>query len=482
MRFAFYKKGEPRKNVYNTDLQVTLDNFDYDTYDFYAFNDDSLPENMQAFFKLAEDYLQTNKLPFIILSERTLISRVEELEFNNEMQNITGDYETIYVNVPTDVEHIYSFYEEEFLSDEEKLKTQLEKELSRSSYPSFKQQPNRVPLQVVMQNKDSEVSVRLMHSTLKKKKGNKYFLFTVNLYKNVKTLFTENESRLYEVTTSLEDNLLDTEHPGFTEDVNNVALIVHGFMSRTEGNFVQLKKSLVESGKYDKIFGYSYSPNKVSIKSNGDILYEKLDNSGLLNSNINLDIYAHSEGGLVTRSMIAYKLNSESEHSIRNFITAGTPHEGTDFAKRGNQLLKLPRIALLVAGLIKSPDNESVEILKEVLYYYYRFKENKGLIDMIPKSRFLLELQSKNLNINGAIIFASYHYNNNTWSGKLLVHMLNSVVFHSKDPHDKIVPTASSRYTSYPGKAIIIDDEGGHSDYFSKVDKATFIVNKVTAL
>lgn len=473
MRFAFYKKKNPREEAKNGRFYLSISNIENSPDKFYKNPENNLPENLEKFLDLARACLNINELPFFLLSEEELAKRTINSDFNLRVQKATGDHNTIYINLPDEVDYVHSFYNDNFLDDEFELK----RAFKRTRFPQFKCS-ELVPLEIDLKGK----SVKLLHSTLKNVVKKRYFLFIDNLLGKAKTLFTQYDPKLYEITKNLEDVLVDRIKK--QNEMKTVALVIHGFMSKTEDNFKELKKALIDSKKYDRIFGYSYAPNKVCIRRNGEILTDILKRNGLLSSNLKLDIYAHSEGGLVARSMIVHELSNCHNHSVRNFITAGTPHKGTPFAEFGYRALTLPRIALIVTGLMKAPDPQVIIFLKDLLYYYTCFKEDVGLKDMCPNSDFLKSLQKHNtFNINGSVLLAGYHVGKaDPWSKRIITYILDKTIFKFCESHDTVVPFESSRYKFTPAKIYEFNDEGWHSDYYNKSDKAKAIVKEATSL
>ncbi|MBY0098775.1 esterase/lipase family protein [Mesobacillus maritimus] len=473
MRFAFYREGKAKRKTNNNDFHVKLDNLEFKDNHFYKSYDNNVSQTVNTFFNISREILETEELPFYLLTENELQNRTSGLDFNKRMRELTRDKETIYINVPKDVDFIFTFYESDFLENE----IELEKIINRSKYPPFSYS-KLVPLEV----ENNVTTLKLMNSTKKKSVSDRYFLFIANFSKTIKSIFNKYNPRLYEIFDENNEYSIPIDQRQKFND-ENVALIVHGFMSRTEDNFIELKKALRQSKKYNKIYGYSYSPNKVSIEENGEQLTEVLTITNLLYSNIKLDIFAHSEGGLVVRSMIVNQLSKIANHTLRNFITAGTPHNGTPFAKFGHRILTFPRMAIIVAGLMMNPNPSTIYILRDLLSYYVRFNEDLGLRDMIPNSVFLNSLNEMPFNIKGAVLLAGYHTGeSDKWFKTIVSNIFDKIIFKNC-LHDLVVPFESSRHMFLKGNITLLkDNKGWHSDYFSKAENAMSLVKEAISL
>ncbi|MFP7473388.1 hypothetical protein SFC55_20485 [Niallia taxi] len=481
MDYVFYK------NLYNDRGQIS--NLESNVIDLRTiiFNsqegEKELPVTIQETLASMRRILDLNKLPFTLISEEM----IKKFKYSQ-------GWESMAFIIPKDVDYIYEFSINDSSSEGIDMSTDVKKQESDEDV-------NIVDYPKKIHNNDENVLEFFHLSRFKDKKtSNRYFLFMRNWGRTASSIFKKYKSRFYKLNSDiLDDELSDYTYKQIpvSESDKPVAVIVHGFMSFTEGNFIALKKSLIASDEYSEVFGYSYPPNKVGIRDNGLDLLKTLNDTGLLYSNRNIDLYAHSEGGLVCRSMIARDLKyvSPSKINIRHLITAGTPHLGTPLAKIGVEIFTIPKLAIYISNtFIQSffygPSMQSITVLKKLLLHnYLRKTKNLGLKDMIPNSDFLIDLNKKcndnNYNISGSIILASYHledYKSLHMPVSKLIIALNNVFENEK--HDGVVPKKSSEFMFTESKPIVLveESEGWHSEYYGNDSKAGNIVKKVLSL
>ncbi len=116
-------------------------------------------------------------------------------------------------------------------------------------------------------------------------------------------------------------------HPGRE---HRVLLFIHGFNSNLENsNPVYWIEEL--GTRYDAILGYNHPT----------ITRDPIQNAVELLSmvppdvRLNVDVVAHSRGGLVARSLVELQ-PIDPKLNIQRIITCGSPHAGTNLADRGN--------------------------------------------------------------------------------------------------------------------------------------------------
>ncbi|MFX1284999.1 MAG: hypothetical protein ACFFB5_15160 [Promethearchaeota archaeon] len=189
-----------------------------------------------------------------------------------------------------------------------------------------------------------------------------------------------------------------------------IAICCHGFLGEP-GMLKEIEVTLNEDPFdqiYDLVSNLSYYSSKYGINFTRPFdlktpIYKKDSNQSLAHhlflqicsilkdyneEEVDLDIYAHSMGGLVTRSMIKY-LTEKKQTSIwirngviRNIFLLGTPNHGTRLAQRA---INIP-VDILMTGLnilLELPDEVTSEDLKIL---------NSQFIQMIPNSSFLKQL------------------------------------------------------------------------------------------
>jgi len=199
-----------------------------------------------------------------------------------------------------------------------------------------------------------------------------------------------------------------------------IAICCHGFLGEP-GMLKEIEATLNEDPFdqiYDLVSNLSYYSSKYGINftqpydlktpifkndSNQSLAYHFfLQICSIIkdyNEEVDLDIYAHSMGGLVTRSMIKY-LSEEKNNGvwiknglIRNIFLLGTPNHGTRLAQHA---INIP-VDILMTGmniLLELPDEVTSEDLQIL---------NSQFIQMIPNSFFLKRLNQPSKNLEESI-------------------------------------------------------------------------------
>ncbi|MCD1261782.1 hypothetical protein B5M42_023580 [Paenibacillus athensensis] len=251
------------------------------------------------------------------------------------------------------------------------------------------------------------------------------------------------------------------------------AVIVHGFASKAEMNFQALKLELLERGDYGAVIGYSYPSTRQSITESGDQLFATLEQAGILQQVSQIDLYAHSEGGLVVRSM--FKTRSEQlGGKVRHVVMAATPHLGTPIAAYGDAVVDQANTlaecaAHLVSSALSGGKETAAAMLHLLLYACSQSKaKDPGLEDMIPKpdNLFLREINQTPLRPAGKVFITS-GYVDAAVEG-LLMKKIYGLIFKS-EPHDGVVPLASGLGLERSDAVHIPLDRavGGHSAYYN---------------
>jgi hypothetical protein len=199
-----------------------------------------------------------------------------------------------------------------------------------------------------------------------------------------------------------------------------VAICCHGFLGET-GMLKEIETTLRED-PFDRIYhtvsNISYYSSKHGINftrpfdlktpiykrdTNLTLTHHLLEKVSSILRNYDeevfLDIYAHSMGGLVTRSMIKYLSEVKNDGVwiknglIRNIFLLGTPNHGTRLAKRS---INIPADMLLTGlnVLFELPTDVTSEDLQIL---------NSQFMQMIPNSAFLKQLNQSSKNIEQSI-------------------------------------------------------------------------------
>jgi len=120
---------------------------------------------------------------------------------------------------------------------------------------------------------------------------------------------------------------------------NKILLYIHGIIGDTESLLSSLQSAkFVEDGKekslgdkYDLVLAFDYENLNTTIQENGKLLKQGLEEVGIsANHGKQLDIVAHSMGGLVSRVFIEEEGGNQI---VNHLIMLGTPNGGSPWAK-----------------------------------------------------------------------------------------------------------------------------------------------------
>ncbi|GAA6617267.1 caspase family protein [Scytonema sp. NUACC26] len=153
-----------------------------------------------------------------------------------------------------------------------------------------------------------------------------------------------------------------------------ILLYIHGIIGDTETAVKSSQKAKVtENGlqktlrdKYDLILAFDYENINTTIEENATLLKQRLEEVGLTaNHGKQLDIVAHSMGGLITRTFIEKEGGNKI---VQHLVMLGTPNGGSPwptvqdwaFAALGiglNQLSSVAWPAAVIAGMLRFLDS-----------------------------------------------------------------------------------------------------------------------------
>ncbi len=156
---------------------------------------------------------------------------------------------------------------------------------------------------------------------------------------------------------------------------SKVLLLVHGLMGGADTWNVFLPKIVSETNpKYSEFWTFVYS-SSWSIKSNAKLLAAELKRYA---KGAQIDIIAHSMGGLVSRSAIE---QFDGAQYINKLITLGTPHKGSPLAA----------LRYVVGAIVcmKKP----YELYYDLQVYNY---STQGVRDLNTNSKFIEEIDGLN--------------------------------------------------------------------------------------
>ena len=120
---------------------------------------------------------------------------------------------------------------------------------------------------------------------------------------------------------------------------NKILLYIHGIIGDTESMLPSLQSAkFVEDGvekslkdKYDLVLAFDYENLNTTIQKNAELLKQRLESVGLkANHGKQLDIVAHSMGGLVSRTFIE---ELGGNQIVQHLVMLGTPNAGSPWPK-----------------------------------------------------------------------------------------------------------------------------------------------------
>lgn len=123
-------------------------------------------------------------------------------------------------------------------------------------------------------------------------------------------------------------------HPHFALNKRPI-LLVHGIMHNASA-FIPLKRQMADEG-WKNIFSINYATRHGSLTKMVDILSARVDEIINITQSPQIDIVAHSLGGIISRY---YMTIGSGRGKVHHLVTLGTPHRGTplSFFVRGGLL------------------------------------------------------------------------------------------------------------------------------------------------
>jgi PGAP1-like protein len=119
---------------------------------------------------------------------------------------------------------------------------------------------------------------------------------------------------------------------------NKILLYIHGIIGDTESLLPSVLAKTTDNGqektlqdKYDLVLAFDYENINTKIQENAKLLKQKLEEVGLgANHGKQLDIVAHSMGGLVSRTFIEEEGGNQI---VQHLVMLGTPNAGSPWSK-----------------------------------------------------------------------------------------------------------------------------------------------------
>jgi len=141
----------------------------------------------------------------------------------------------------------------------------------------------------------------------------------------------ENPENVKEVTGYMDDRLTLKQE---VKDAKSILLIIHGIIGSTH-SMAGFSREILSSGtslekQYDCILTFDYENLNQPIQETAEILKKKLADIGITKGHgKQLDIVAHSMGGLVSRCFIEF---NHGDEIVSKLVMLGTPNGGSEIA------------------------------------------------------------------------------------------------------------------------------------------------------
>jgi pimeloyl-ACP methyl ester carboxylesterase len=271
------------------------------------------------------------------------------------------------------------------------------------------------------------------------------------------------------------------------QDVERLAegralLFIHGTASRTHKAFAQLPLSFVEKlvARYDgRVFAFDHPTLSVTPAANVRWFVEAISSLPQGRA-LDVDIIAHSRGGLVARMMCeqiqAHDLNLD-RLSVRNLAMVATPNAGTPLADRGHIDAFLDTMTNLFEFLPDNPATNTLDILfalvKQVALGALGGLD--GLAAMDPQGEFLCSVlnQASQVHADYHAIGADFEPAPNSPLARYVRDYLTDLIFLGQ-PNDLVVPTegvfshnGATRFPIHDHLSLAKNEAVDHSGYWT---------------
>lgn len=262
---------------------------------------------------------------------------------------------------------------------------------------------------------------------------------------------------------------------------HRVVLYIHGFGSSTAGS---------EGGKfvpalaanYDAVLGYDHPSATRSPLENARTLIEMIPED----LRLNVDLVAHSRGGLVARSLIELA-DWQPQLQPRRLVTAGSPHAGTRLAEpeRWDRLVSVGLtlgswLSTLGGGGFWAP-----QLLEFVLKAAAQSTfDLPGIAAMTPGGDFLKQLNAANptelqAKVPYAAITSSFAINDVVQQGFRQAFTALAMQAFMGEPNDLVVHTASALAIDVGSRIFTREQQlrtaTDHSSYYKNAEVQAFV-------
>jgi hypothetical protein len=266
---------------------------------------------------------------------------------------------------------------------------------------------------------------------------------------------------------------------------HRVLLYVHGFASSIAAGGGALLVPQFAS-HYDAILAYDHPTLGLSPIDNARQLLDMIPDE----LQLNVDLVAHSRGGLVIRSLVELLDWTPKLHPNR-LLTAGSPHAGTLLAdpKHWDRLVSMAMtlgswLASIGGGAFWAPKLLEF-VLKAAAQGIFSLP---GLAAMIPSSDFLQQLNapgvaSLNERVPYGAVTSSFAINNVAQQGFRQAFMALAVQAFMGEPNDLVVHTASALEIDKISRTLAPDQQFrttvDHGSYFQNAEVADFVAKQL---
>lgn len=180
--------------------------------------------------------------------------------------------------------------------------------------------------------------------------------------------------------------------PGYE---HRVLVFMHGFSSNVRESLP--RAWIRELGpRYDAVLAYNHPTFSADPLQNARELLSQIPDD----LRLNVDLLAHSRGGLVARALVEL-LPATPSFAVQRLLTCGTPHDGTGLVEkqRWDQLASI--VLTSASWLLQSTGVVPLAVVPQLLEYLLRaggqfFFDLPGIYAMAPRNPFLTRLNEPN--------------------------------------------------------------------------------------
>lgn len=264
---------------------------------------------------------------------------------------------------------------------------------------------------------------------------------------------------------------------------HRVLFFIHGFGSDSEGSLPRTWMRAF-APHYDGVLSYDHPTITRDPLTNARELLDMIPDD----IRMDVDLVVHSRGGLVARSLIEL-LPSVDTFRVRRLVTCGSPHGGTELARRAHWD-RMISIGLTAQSLFSATAGARAAMtflptmLESLLQAASQFVFTlPGLEAMDPDSPFIKKLNELgNSSLAERVTYAAV---TSSFDAESVPHrnfrealMTMGTQVFLQTPNDLVVPTQSMQYID-PGSSLLGDRvyqvNVNHFEYFDRADVQDFV-------